>query len=575
MTHYRRFVGLTLVILALFIPSKHFQVSYAANKTLAINTFTGRAAMNQETSAATSADIKKKLSKYALVPLRADVTTLPANERQALQQLIIAAQAIDDIYWKQRSADGLNLRTKLRQSKSLTDRDLLHYLSINYGPYDKSENDKPFLAVRPQLPGATFYPEDLTKDEFERYVTANPTIKEDFYKINTIIRREQDKLVAVPFETVYRPELEKASQALKQASQLTKDPAMKKYLELRAAALLSGNFRESDFSWIDVRDGLLDIVIGPIEVYDDSLVGLKASYEGTVLVRDRVASNKLKVFEEQMQHLQRNLPVPPDLQPQEVPTSTPIGIFQVAYVAVAASLPNDEVVIKEKGAKKLFYKNIMLAKFQKNLLPIAKQMIEPSLLPLVTEEAFFNNVLGHELAHTLGLKFVRQNNKDTDIGIRLALKETYSTIEEAKADIVGIYAVNYFTNKGILSELQERQSYVTYLAGTFRSIRFGSEEDHARGNIIQFNFLRQRGAITYNEKAGLYNLDLTQFRGAVKALAELLLTVEGNGDYPAAKQIIERYGRLDATTEENLKRLAAIPVDIEFSQSATVTKSRK
>jgi hypothetical protein len=293
-------------------------------------------------------------------------------------------------------------------------------------------------------------------------------------------------------------------------------------------------------------------------------------------VRDRVASNKLKVFEEQMQTLQRNLPVANELQPQESPTATPIGIFQVAYVSgasnagiktVAASLPNDEVVIKEKGAKKLFYKNIMLAKFQKTLLPIAKQMLEPNLLPIVTEEAFFNNVLGHELAHTLGLKFVRQNGKDTDTGIRLALKETYSTIEEAKADIVGIYAVNYFTNKGILTELQERQSYATYLAGTFRSIRFGSEEDHARGNIIQFNFLRQRGAITYNEKTGLYNLDIAQFRSAVKALAELLLTVEGNGDYPAAKQIIERYGRLDTGSEENLKRLAAIPVDIEFLQS--------
>ncbi len=314
-------------------------------------------------------------------------------------------------------------------------------------------------------------------------------------------------------------------------------------------------------------------MIGPIEVYDDNLMGLKASYEGLALVRDRAASEKLKVFEQQMAELQNNLPVAPELQSRELATATPISIFQVAYVSgaansgiktIAASLPNDEVVIKEKGAKKLFYKNVILAKFNKILVPIGKQMLDTKLLPFVTEEAFFNTVLGHELAHTLRLKFVRQQGKDTDTTIRIALKDTYSTLEEAKADIVGLYTIGYLTKKGVLTEQQEKEAYVSYVAGTFRSIRFGSTEDHARGNIIQYNFLREKGGITLDEKTGLYGLDIVKFREGVRALSQLLLTIQGNGDYAAGKTLIEQKGKLDDQTENALKRLATIPVDIEF-----------
>lgn len=518
-------------------------------------------------------ELKEKLSKYAPVELRANTRNLPASERKALAKLIEAATAIDELYWKQRSANGLNLREELAKSQSEYDRNLLHYLKINYGPFDKSDGEKPFIGKKPIPPGATFYPEDLTKNEFERYIESHPEIKEDFQKINTVIQRDGNKLVAVPFEKIYHTELERAAKALREAGALTKDVAFKNYLKLRADALLSGNFRDSDFSWIDVRDGYLDIVIGPIEVYDDSLIGLKASYEGSVLVRDRAASDKLKVFEKQMPNLQLSLPVPADLVPREAPTATPISIFQVAYASgagnagiktVAASLPNDEVVIKEKGAKKLFYKNVMLAKFEKTLLPIAKEMLEPKLLSDVKDEAFFNNVLGHELAHTLGLKFVRKDGKDTDIAIRIAMKELYSTIEEAKADIVGLYSISFFAQKGLLTAEQEKQSYITYVAGTFRSIRFGSSDDHARGNIIQFNYLRNRGGITYDAKTGLYGIDIAKFRDGVKGLSELLLIAEGRGDFEGGAQIIDRYGKLDAETEKNLQRLANIPVDIEF-----------
>ncbi|MEW6731401.1 MAG: Zn-dependent hydrolase [Acidobacteriota bacterium] len=520
-----------------------------------------------------AAEIKRRLSKYVPVLLRADTSGLPASERRALVKLIEAARIIDTLYWKQRSAHGLELRAKLMKSRTLADRDLLQYLNINYGPYDKNEDNQPFIGSKKMPAGATFYPEDMTKEEFERYIATHPEVKESFQKINTVIRREGDKLVAIPFEQIFHTELEQAAKALRDASSQTIDPALKKYLQLRADALLSGEFRESDFAWIDVRNGWLDIVIGPIEVYDDNLMGLKAAYEGTVLVRDRAASEKLKAFEQQMPELQQNLPVPADLQSKERATDTPISIVQVAYVSgasnagvkvIAASLPNDEVVIKEKGAKKLFYKNIILAKFNKILIPIAKEMLDPKLLPLVTEEAFFNGVMGHELAHTLGLKFVRNDGKDTDTSIRIALKETYSTLEEAKADIVGLYSIGYFTKKGILTEEQERQAYASYIASTFRSIRFGSGEDHARGNIIQFNFLRERGGITYDEKTGHYGLELTKFREGVRALSELLLTIQGRGDYNAARQLFDLRGKLDDRSEAELKRLAAIPVDVVF-----------
>lgn len=518
-------------------------------------------------------ELKKMLSKYASVPLQADTSALPESERKALEKLIEAARAIDTIYWKQRSAQGLELRAQLERSNSEYDRDLLHYLNINYGPYDKSEGEKAFIGNKPMPPGATFYPEGITKSELESYFEKNPELKAEFQKVNTVIRREGDRLVIVPYEKIYSGELEQAARALRAAAALSKDALLVNYLKLRADGLLSGDLRPSDFAWIDVRDSWLDIVIGPIEVYDDNLMGLKASYEGTVLVRDRVASDKLKVFERQMPELQMSLPVPADLQNKEPLTSTPIGIFQVAYAsgasnagikAVAASLPNDEVVIKEKGAKKLFYKNVMLAKFDKILVPIAREMLDPQLLNDVTEEAFFNNVLGHELAHTLGLKFVRTQGKDTETAIRIALKETYSTLEEAKADIVGLYSVGHFVKKGLLSEQQERQAYASYIASTFRSIRFGSSEDHARGNIIQFNFLRNRGGITYDDKTGRYGLDIVKFREGVRALSELLLTIQGRGEYEAARQLIDTQGKLDERTETALKRLATIPVDIEF-----------
>jgi hypothetical protein len=527
----------------------------------------------QENKTFSSEEIKKSLAKYAPVAMQAPTRSLPVSERKALEKMIEAARALDILYWKQRSSHGLELLASLEKSSDLADKEALHYLKINYGPYDKSDGDKVFIGKKAMPPGATFYPENLTKEEFERYLTDHPEVKEEFQKVNTIIKREGDKLVAVAFEKIYQSELTKAAKALKEASELTKNANFKKYLKLRADALLSGNFQASDFAWIDVRDGFLDIVIGPIEVYDDSLIGLKASYEAMVLVRDVPASEKLKVFEEQMPNLQQNLPVSSELATKEKPTATPISIFDVAFAAgagnagvktVAASLPNDEVVIKEKGAKKLFYKNIMLAKFQKTLLPIAKEMVDPKLIPFVTEEAFFNNVLGHELAHTLGLKFVRNQGKDTDTAIRIALKETYSSIEEAKADIVGIYAVTYLTKKGILTPQQEKQSFATYLAGTFRSIRFGSGDDHAKANIIQFNYMRERGAITYDEKTGLYGLDVDKFRDCVKNLSEFLLTIEGKGDYESARQTIDRQGKLDDKTEANLQRLSKIPVDIEF-----------
>ncbi len=528
---------------------------------------------SQKAREASPEEIKVLLAKYAPVVMQARTKALPISERKALEKMIEAARALDTVYWKQRSNHGLDLLSKLENSTTQEDKDRLHYLKINYGPYDKSDADKAFIGKESMPAGATFYPENLTKEEFERYLVAHPEVKDEFQKVNTIIKRDGDKLVTIPFEKVFQSELTKTAQALKQASLFTKNTNFKKYLQLRADALLSGDFRPSDFAWIDVRDGFLDIVIGPIEVYDDSLIGLKASYEAMVLVRDVPASEKLKVFEQQMPNLQQNLPVAPDLATKEKPTATPISIFDVAYAAgaanagvktVAASLPNDELVIKDKGAKKLFYKNIMLAKFEKILVPIAKEMVDPKLIPFVTEEAFFNNVLGHELAHTLGLKFVRSQGKDTDTAIRIALKDTYSSIEEAKADIVGIYAISYLTKKGILTPEQEKQSFATYLAGTFRSIRFGSGDDHARANIIQFNYLRERGAITYDEKTGLYGLDINKFREAVKGLSEFLLTIEGKGDYESARQTVDRQGKLDEKSETNLKKLNKLAVDIEL-----------
>ncbi len=514
--------------------------------------------------------IKAKLAKYTPVALKVDRSVLNDDQLAVLRLLVKAAQAIDDIFWQQSYSKALEIRAALEKSNDPIDKDYLHFLKINYGPFDRQDGDKPFIGSAPKPPGAGFYPEDLTREELEKYIAEHPDKKEEFFKLNTIIRRQGGELVAIPYEEAYRPQLEKAAAYLRQAAEKTDDQLFKKYLTLRAEALLSGDYFKSDMAWMDLRDNLLDIVIGPIETYEDHLMGLKAAYEGIVMIRDRKATEQVSRFVRYINQLESQLPVPRLYKKASVPPPAPIGVFNTVYTSgdanvavksIAFSLPNDERVRELKGARTVQQKNIILAKFNKILVPISKKVLKDDLSPFVDGEAFFTNTLLHELAHPLGLNYVKDN---PDVTVREALKETYSTIEEAKADVVGLYNVGYFIRRRVLPGDFEQKAYATFLSSIFRSVRFGITEAHAKANMITFNYLLREGAIEFDPATQKYDMDFRKFKNAIKKLAIDLLMIEGDGNYDKAQQWVKELAVIPPEMQHLLEKLNDIPVDVEF-----------
>ncbi len=515
--------------------------------------------------------IKSKLAKYATVELKVDRASLDENQMVVLRRLVKAAQAIDDIFWRQSYRKSLAIREELQKSNEPIDKDYLHFLEINYGPFDRQDEAKAFLGLAEKPPGAGMYPDDLTKDEFEQYVEKNPDVKEEFFKLNTLIKRRRGDLVAIPFEQEYRENLEIAAAHLREAAEITSDSLLRKYLSLRADALLSGDFYESDMAWMDLTENTLDVVIGPIESYEDQLMGLKAAYEGIVMIRDKQATNQMKKFVESMNQLEARLPVPGLYKKASVQQRAPIGVFNTVYTSgdanvaiksIALSLPTDERVREEKGARTVQEKNIILAKFEKILVPIAGRVLSEELLPYVDGEAFFTNTLMHELAHPLGLNYVKGNE---DVTVRAVLKETYFAIEETKADVVGLYSLGHFIQTGVLPPDFEQKAYVTFLASIFRAVRFGATEAHGQANMVTFNYLLNENAILYNQAAKKYGLNAKNMRNAIKKLAADLLMIEGDGDYEKAKQWLQELAVVPTEMMALINSLNDIPVDLEFT----------
>lgn len=514
--------------------------------------------------------IKTKLAKYAPVELTFDKSKLNENQLAVLKELVQAAKAIDELFWRQSYNQSLAIREELKNSTREIDKDYLHFLEINYGPFDRQDHEKPFIGTATKPAGGAFYPQDLTKEEFEQFVQDNPDLKEDFYKLNTLIRRENQTLVAVPFEQEYKVNLEIASTHLRKAAEMTSDELLKKYLSLRADALLSGDFFDSDMAWMDLVSNDLDIVIGPIESYEDQLLGLKSSYEGIVMVRDAAETKRMDSYLKSMNQLEARLPVPKVYKKMSVSHQAPIGVFNTVYTSgeanvavksIAFSLPNDERVRELKGARTVQEKNIILAKYEKILVPISERVLAKELLPFVDGEAFFTNTLLHELAHPLGLNYVKDKNGVT---VRESLKETYSTIEEAKADVVGLFNVGHFVARRVLPADFEQKAYVTFVASIFRSVRFGATEAHAQANMIAFNYLTAEKAILYDSVSRRYNIDFKVMKNAIKKLASDLLIIEGDGDYEKASKWVAELAVIPPETQTIIDGLSDIPVDLEF-----------
>ncbi len=503
---------------------------------------------------------------YAPVTLTADLASLTAKEREMVSLFIDASVIMDDLFWRQAYPGD---RAKLLSG--ITDPATRRFVEVNYGPWDRLAGNAPFVAgVGPKPDVAGFYPLDMTREEFER---ANLPGSRSEYTVLT--RDAKGALQVVPYSKHYGAELERAADLLDRAAALAEDPGLRKYLELRARALRTDDYRASDMAWLDMKENRLDLVIGPIETYEDKLFGYKAAFEAYVLVKDMEWSQRLAKYAAMLPGLQRGLPVPEAYKAEMPGTDSDLNAYDVIYYAgdcnagsktIAINLPNDEQVQLEKGTRRLQLKNAMRAKFDSIMVPIAAELIAPEQRKHVTFDAFFANTMFHEVAHGLGIKNT-VNGKGT---VRDALKELGSGIEEGKADVLGLYMVTKLHEQGELGGVLE-DYYVTFLAGIFRSVRFGAASAHGQANMLRFNFFADRGAFA-RDASGHYRVDMPKMRRAVDELSGVLLKLQGDGDYAGVAQLTKELGVIRPQLQADLDRLSsrAIPVDVVFTQGKAV-----
>ena len=511
--------------------------------------------------------MQNRLNIYIPVELKADLSSLSANQKAMLVKLIDAAQIMDDLFWKQAYAGN-----KQAFLAGLKDESVRQFADINYGPWDRLDGDKPFLTQTEEKPlGANFYPEDMTKEELER------SELKDAKGLYSVVRRDASgKLITVPYSQEYSGELNAAAGLLREAAALADNQEFASYLTMRADALISDDYQPSDMAWMDMKTNPVELVIGPIETYEDQLFGYRAAFEAYVLLKDMAWSEKLAKFAQYLPELQKGLPVD-EAYKQEMPgTDADLNAYDVIFYAghsnagsktSAINLPNDEEVQLAKGTRRLQLKNAMQAKFDNILLPIADQLIAEDQRQHITFNAFFANTMFHEVAHGLGIK----NTLDGSDTVRGALKEHASALEEGKADILGLYMVTQLLNKGALDEGTLEDYYVTFMAGIFRSVRFGASSAHGKANMIRFNFFQEYGAFSRDEN-GMYRVNMEKMGEAVDALSNLILTLQGDGDYASVAQLVADKGVIKAQLAEDLARLtkADIPVDITFKQGKDV-----
>ncbi|WP_138380272.1 dipeptidyl-peptidase 3 family protein [Luteithermobacter gelatinilyticus] len=513
-----------------------------------------------------SAEAEKRADIYAPYTLQADLSHLSDNQRKMIGLLIEASQIMDNLFWLQAYGDKNKLLDGLEDGK------LKHFIELNYGPWDRLDGDKPFIkGVKDKPLGARFYPEDMTKEEFEAF---EHTDKRGLY---SLVRREEDgSLKLVPYHDAFAADLQKAAGLLREAAKYADHDRFREYLKLRADALETDNYQPSDMAWMDMKTNPIELVIGAIETYEDQLYGYRAAYESYVLIKDMAWSERLSKYAAFLPELQKGLPVPAEYKAEMPGTESDLNAYDVVYYAghsnagsktIAINLPNDEEVQLKKGTRRLQLKNAMKAKFDKIMLPIADELIVPEQRQHVTFPAFFANTMFHEVAHGLGIK-----NTLTGKGtVRTALKETASALEEGKADILGLYMVTRLHEKGELEDGELMDYYTTFLAGIFRSVRFGASSAHGRANMVRFNYFKEMGAFERNQE-GQYKVNFENFQKAMTNLSTLILTLQGNGDYEGAKALLAEKGVVGDDLAEDLNRLAQsnIPVDVYFIQGKDV-----
>ena len=518
------------------------------------------------------AELEKMIGQFAPTDVAASTAGLSAGDRKALDKIIQASRLLDDIFLRQVWSGNVALKARLEADKTPLGRARLHYFMISKGPWSRLDK-VPFI---PGVPAekpleAGFYPEGITKDEFNKWQQslsdADRKSAEGFF---TVIRRDAaGKLKAVPYSQEYREFLAPAAKLLREAAALTTNATLKNFLSKRAEAFLSDDYYASDVAWMDL-DAPIELTIGPYETYEDELFGYKASYEAFVTLRDEGESAKLVKFSSYLQELEDHLPMDPKYRNPKLGAASPIRVVDVVFTSgdgnrgvqtAAYNLPNDEQVVKEKGSKRVMLKNMQEAKFNKALIPISKVALDPSQQSQISFDAFFTHILMHELLHGLGPHNITVGDKPTTV--RMQLKELYSAIEEAKADITGLWALQYLIDKGGIDRAMERDLYITYLASSFRSVRFGTAEAHGKGQALQFNYLSDEGGIKYNQAAGTFSIDPARIKDAVRKLTNEILTLQAEGSYEKAKALLDKYGVIRPEMQKALDKLGDVPIDIE------------
>lgn len=523
----------------------------------------------KETYQASVPDIQERVNEYAKFTLTTDMSKLSDNEKKMLPYLFECADIMEELFWKDAIGDKSTFLSKIE------DPALKKYAEINYGPWDRLRNEEPFIAVFGEKPaGANYYPADITKEEFEKW-DAPDEVKKSWYSL--IRRNNKGELENIPYHVAYMDEVERAAELLEKAADLADDPGLKNYLLLRAEALLTDDYLKSDLAWMDMKENTIDFVVGPIESYEDAFMGYRAAHSGQILVKDWEWSKKVERFNTLLPELQKRLPVPDAYKQEQPAASSDNNVYDVIYYAgdcnaasknIAINLPNDPRVHAQKGSRKLQLRNAMQAKFDKILVPISKLIVAEDQQKYIKFDAFFENVMFHEVGHGLGVKSTINGNgfvKDN-------LKDLYSSMEEGKADILGLFFVQQLVDMGEYPDKDLMDNYVTFMAGIFRSIRFGASSAHGKANMVRFNYFMDRGAFTRDEATGTYRVDFDKMTEAMNSLAKEIITIQGDGDYAKAKNMIETLGVIKPELQADLDRIgeAGIPRDIVFNQGLEV-----
>ena len=514
-------------------------------------------------------DLDQRLAKFRRIEMPFDKEQLPVREQKMVGKLVDACQYLEEIYWRQMDPDGLTLYQSLLASKNPQDESLRRYLWINASRFDLLDEDKPFVGTDPMPPGKGFYPQGLTREQVEKYVKNNPSKKDEIYSSTTVVRWHGDQLEGLPYHVAYRSFLEPAAKDLRDAADLSDDAAFAKYLRLRADALLNDDYFPSDLAWLDLQDPKFDLIFAPYETYDDDLLGVKATYGASLLVRNDEESKKLALFQKYVADIQDSLPLAAEDRPSKQGLQTPMEVMDApfrsgdlthGYQAVADNLPNDPRVHEQKGSKKLFFKNFMDARVNYVILPVAHRVMRADQAAKVSGEGYLLATIMHEICHGLGPAFARTSAGK--VNIRESIGPAYGGLEEAKADVVGMYALKWLVDHGVLPKANIEEYYASYIGGIFRTVRFGAAEAHGQAEMMEFNYLLENGAIKRGT-SGRYAIDYSRMSPTIATLAKILLEMEATGDRQRTEAWFKKYDVMPTELVATLKLAAQVPVDVD------------